>query len=388
MSDGRSTDRLDSIDLLRGVVIVLMALDHARDFFSPFPYSPEDLSQASAALFWTRWVTHVCAPVFVLLAGLGAGLSALRRGSTEGLSAFLLSRGLWLIVLELTLSNLAWLSYFQGYGFVQVLWVLGWSMIMLAGLIHLPRPLLLIGSLLLIVGHHLLDGIAAREMAAPWSYLWGLLHEQMWIPMGGSFGFSVIYPLLPWPAVMALGYWMAPVLARSEADRRRQLTQWGLALTGAFVVLRLINVYGDPSPWQANERGPLFTVLSVLNTTKYPPSLLFLLMTLGPALILLPWLERWRGRAAEALLTFGRVPLFFYLPHFYLLHAMAALYSQLRYGAIEWWIRSPQSWPEAYVPDLGLTYLAWIVAVLLMLPACRWFAGVKSRRRDWWLRYL
>lgn len=380
--------RLDSVDLLRGLVIAIMALDHVRDFFAPFPHAPEDLSQASAALFLTRWITHFCAPVFVLLAGLGTGLAEARKGDKRGLSAFLLKRGLWLIVLELTLSNIAWLSYWNGYGFVQVLWVLGWSMIMLAGLIHLPRRAVWTGSIVLLVGHHLLDGISARELEAPFSYLFGLLHQPMWVPMGGSFGFSIIYPLLPWPAIMAIGYLLAPVFGREAHARRRSLFRIGLLATGLFVALRLLNVYGDPSPWQVNDRGVAFTLLSFLNTTKYPVSLLFALMTLGPALLLLPALERWRGRVAEVFLTFGRVPLFFYVLHFYVIHLMAATYSQLRYGTVGWWVFPPSRWPEGYTPNLAVAYIVWLLVVLLFIPLCRWFAGVKARRRDWWLRYL
>lgn len=388
MTADEQRQRLASIDLLRGIVVVVMALDHCRDFFSPFPFAPEDLSQASPALFLTRWVTHFCAPVFVLLAGLGTGLAEAKAGDKRGLSAFLFQRGVWLIVLEFTLSNIAWLSYWNGYGFVQVLWALGWSMILLAGLVHLPRPALWVGSLTLLVGHHLLDGIQARELEAPLSYVWGVLHQPMWVPMGGSFGFSIIYPLLPWPAIMVLGYLMAPVFGRPPEARRRLLIRVGLLTTAAFVVLRMVNVYGDPSPWQVQERGALFTGLSFLNTTKYPVSLLFTLMTIGPAVLALPWLERWRGRFADFFLTFGRVPLFFYLLHFFAIHLMAAIYSQVRYGATGWWVFGPNRWPEGYTPNLVVTYLGWFAVLALFVPLCRWFGAVKSRRREWWIRFL
>ncbi len=380
--------RLQSIDLMRGGVIVLMALDHARDFFSPFPYAPEDLTQASAGLFLTRWITHFCAPIFVILAGVGAGLSEVKIGGKRRLSLFLLTRGIWLIVLELSIVNIAWLSYWNGYGFVQVLWALGWSMILLAGLIHLPRTLQWFFAGAMIAGHNLLDGISASSFEAPFDVLWGLFHQQMWVPMGNAFGFSIVYPLIPWPAIMLFGYLIAPLFTLAEGERRRRLRWLGLALIGGFFVLRLLNLYGDPKPWQVSDRGALFTLLSVLDTTKYPVSLLFVAMTLGPALLMLGSLERVRGRLAGMILVFGRVPLFFYLIHFFVAHGMAILYSQARFGASGWWILRPSRWPPGYEPNLGVTYLAWLCLLLMLFPLCRWFEGVKARRSEWWLRYL
>ncbi len=390
--------RIDSLDLLRGLVIVIMALDHVRDFFGPFPFQPEQLDQAPPMLFLTRWITHFCAPVFVLLAGTGSYLYGQRQG-LPALRRFLVTRGFWLIFLELTWMNLSWWSYPMGWGFVQVIWILGWSMVLLAGLVWLlekglDERWLLTASLLLVAGHNLLDGIRAQELARPLAYLWALLHQQAWLGVGDGFGFMVVYPLLPWPAVMALGYllgrWFtAPAAGGLGAgERQRRLLVLGIGSTVAFVLLRAWNLYGDPSPWIADDRGPLFTLLSFLNTTKYPPSLLFLLMTLGPALWLLPHLEAFRGKTAQFLLVFGRVPLFFYLIHFVVIHLLAVGYSQLRYGEVYWWQQAPQNWPESYRPSLLLVYGVWLLVVALHYPLCKWFAGVKRRRRESWIRYL
>jgi len=382
--------RLDSIDLLRGLVIVLMALDHARDFFGPGTHLPENLDQASAALFLTRWVTHFCAPVFVLLAGLGTALYAARPGRTKAeVSRFLWTRGLWLILLEVTISNLAWLSFVvSGYLFLQVIWVIGVSMILLALLVWLPRWAIATFALVSIAGHNLLDGVSPQDFEGFSRHLFGLLHARHWIPTGESFGIFIIYPLLPWPGVMALGYLLGPLFQWEQGARRKALVLLGGAATVSFVLLRWLNGYGDPSAWESQARGPLFTVLDFLNTTKYPPSLAFLLMTLGPALILLAFLENARGKLAGTLIVFGRVPLFFYLPHFYVLHLGAILWGQLRYGEVFWWLGNPSGFPPDYQQSLPLVYGAWILTVLLMLPLCRWFAGVKARRSEWWLRYL
>jgi uncharacterized membrane protein len=374
--------------LLRGLVIVLMALDHVRDFFGPVPYLPENLGRASAGLFLTRWVTHFCAPVFVLLAGLGAALLEARGRSRAEVCRFLWTRGLWLIVVELTVVNLSWLLvYYSNILILQVIWILGVSMVALAGMIWLPRWAIATLSLILIVGHNLLDGVQPSDLGT-WAHLWGVLHARHYIPLAPGFGLFIIYPLIPWIGVMAMGY-LAGGLYRMEPDRRRRwLSGLGAALTIAFVVLRLFNVYGDPQPWAVQERGPLFTFLSFLNTTKYPASLLFLLMTLGPALWILPRLEAAGGRLARFFVLFGRVPFFFYVIHLPLVHLLATAWSQWRYGSAGWWFSLAQPWPASYVPTLGSTYAAWILIVLMLFPACVWFNGLKRRSRHPFLRYL
>lgn len=373
-----------------------MGLDHVRDFFGPTPFPPEDLSQASAALFLTRWVTHFCAPVFVFLAGLGAALYQANGRSRSETARFLCTRGLFLIVLELTVINVSWLSFWNGYLFIQVIWVIGASMIALAGLLYLPRMAILAVSVVMIAGHNLLDGIRPDAFGSL-GWLWSVLHVRNWIPLGDGFGMIVIYPLVPWIGVMSLGYLLGPVFALSAQERRRRLVTWGAVLTLLFLALRAVNVYGDPSPWQANERGAVFTLLSFLNTTKYPASLDFLLMTLGPALLVLPALEAFRGRLAQAFVVFGRVPLFFYVVHIPVIHLSAVVFSKLYYGVvgpesgvpwIGWFLQGPQAAPPGYEQNLWLVWGVWIVVTVALYWPCKWYAHLKRTRENPIYSYL
>jgi uncharacterized membrane protein len=384
--------RLDSVDLLRGLVIVIMALDHARDFFTPLQIDPTgstDLSQAAASLFFTRWITHFCAPVFVFLAGTSAFLYQARGRSRAEVSRFLLTRGIWLVVLELTVVRWAWdfnFNYTTEMLFVQVIWVIGVSMIVLAGLIYLPLRAVAAVGIAMILGHNLLDGITPQSLG-DWGPLWTILHVQAAIPLGGGQVFVVVYPMIPWIGVMAAGYAFGTLLLRPEQERRRRLLLLGVGLTLAFLVIRAVNVYGDPAPWTVREAAGR-TVLSFLNTTKYPPSLQFLLMTLGPAIAVLPLFERFTGPVARALIVFGRVPLFFYVLHLYLIHALALTVGTLAgfdpRSFLHIWLKNPDGWGYG----LPVVYLVWVGVVLALYPACRWFAGVKARRRDAWLSYV
>jgi len=379
------TQRVDSIDILRGLVMVVMALDHTRDFFGPYGFAPENLDRTTPLLFFTRWITHFCAPVFVFLAGTSAHLYGRRRDRST-LSRFLFTRGCWLIVVELVIVNLSWAQcFYANFWFVQVIWAIGWSMICLAGLIFLPRPALAAFSVAMIAGHNLLDGIAAPD--GPWGHLWGILHVPHWIPIGGT-GVYVVYPLIPWIGVMALGYLFGGSVTMEPERRRRIWLIAGLSASALFVVVRFAGLYGDPRAWAAQERGSLFTVMSFLNTTKYPPSLLFLLMTLGPALVALSALDRSRVRIVRLFTTYGRVPFFFYVLHIPLLHLMAIVWSLARYGEIGHWTRPASAWPSGYEPSLIVVYVVWVIAVLALYPACRWFGALKQRRRDWWVSYL
>jgi uncharacterized membrane protein len=384
---GRS--RLDSVDLLRGLVIVIMALDHARDFFTSVPFDATDLTQTTAPLFLTRWITHFCAPVFVFLAGTSAFLYQARGKSRGQASRFLLTRGLWLVVLELTVVRWAWMfnfDYTNELLFVQVIWVIGISMIALAALIHLPLGAVAAIGAVMIAGHNLLDGVTPESLG-PWGPLWILLHVQTAIPLRGDQVLFVIYPLVPWIGVMAVGYAFGRLLQRPTEERRRVLVMLGGALTLGFVALRALNFYGDPAPW-SGQGSVGRTVLSFLNTTKYPPSLLFLLMTLGPAIALLPLFERLRGPVARAVTVFGRVPLFFYVLHLALIHALALLVGTLAGFDPRSFLRVWMFLPDEWGYGLPVVYLVWVGVVLALYPACRWFAGVKARRRDAWLSYL
>jgi uncharacterized membrane protein len=388
MSTSTPVRRIESIDLLRGIVIVLMALDHARDFFGPTRFRPEDLDNTSVMLFFTRWVTHFCAPVFVFLAGTGAALWAAKGQLRRDVARFLVSRGIWLIVLELLVVNTSWLQfYYNGFVFVQVIWVLGWSMIVLAALIYLPRTAVVGIGLALCLGHNLLDPIQARSLGQL-ALLWGLIHQPHWQPLTDGLALLVIYPLVPWVGVMALGYAFGDLFKLAPSVRHRRMLWIGLACVVAFAILRSLNVYGEPNAWAPHERGPVYSFLSFLNTEKYPPSLLFLLMTLGPAILAIPVLEKARGPLSRLFVTFGRVPLFFYLIHIPVLHVLGFVWLSTRYDRWMAWYGGQAQWPADYQARLLEIYLGWSVVTLGLYFVCRWFAEVKRRRSDWWLRYL
>ncbi|MDD3762993.1 MAG: heparan-alpha-glucosaminide N-acetyltransferase domain-containing protein [Nevskiales bacterium] len=383
--------RLNSIDRLRGLVIVIMALDHARDMLTA---PTTDFATAAVPLFLTRWITHLCAPTFMLLAGIGAYLYGAQRAMRAGVAdarrdvaRFLLSRGVWLVCVELTAVSFAW-NFNLGPGYVlplQVIWALGLSMVALAGLIWLPRSLLAGLALLMIVGHNALDAIQPAAAEAPW--WWLLLHVQGQLPWPSTPTVFVVYPLLPWVGVMALGYALGPAFEGDQPMRARLLVWFGVAVAALFLIVRGANLYGDPRPWSG--AGDAAAVLvDFLNTTKYPPSLQYLLMTLGPALILLGWLERARGVWADALMVIGRVPFFFYVLHLYVIHTLALAlgaaqgFAPARIAVIFFQL------PQEYGLGLGMVYLFWAGIVLALYPACLWFAALKARHRVWWLRYL
>lgn len=376
--------RVQGIDLLRGLVIVLMALDHVRDFWSPTPFRPEDLSQATPELFFTRWITHFCAPTFVLLAGVSAWLQREARGmGARELARFLVSRGAWLVVLELAVVNPSWDFDFGGFTFLQVIWAIGCGMIVLGGLVLGPRWLPLAFGLVVVLGHNLLDPIVPADLgrAAP---LWTLLHESG--PTWG--GIYAAYPLLPWLGVIALGYGVAPWLAGARrVDRRIVLA--GALMCLAFVALRLGNGYGNEQPFIPDPRGIGWSALAALNVQKYPPSLQYLLMTLGPALVMLVVLERLRGRWLQPFAVFGRVPLFFYLIHVPVIALTASTWALATHGQIVNFFAGPGGVPADYEPSLLRAYLAWIGIVLALYPLCAWYDRYKRAHPEKrWLRYL
>jgi uncharacterized membrane protein len=379
--------RLDGIDFLRGLVMAIMVLDHARDYFGSSSMNPRDVHDAG--LFLTRWITHYCAPIFVFLAGVSAFLYAGRGRSRRDVARFLLTRGIWLILIELTLVRFAW-TFNVSYDFVllQVIWAIGCSMVALAGLIFLPRWALVAFSVAAIAGHNMLDGIDARSFGS-FSWLWTLLHAPSSLHPTASTEVLVLYPLVPWIAVMAAGYALGPVFQRNESERRRALLALGTAVVVGFVVLRVTNLYGDSQAW--SWQGDLLaTLLSFINCEKYPPSLLYLAMTLGPGLLLLAWFSSARNAVTRAIVTIGRVPFLFYVAHIMLLHAMAVVVASLTIGDTDWLFRGLPflSKPDGYGLSLPAIYVLWIAALVLLYPVSRWFAAVKQRRKDWWLSYL
>lgn len=378
-------ERARSIDTLRGAVMVLMVLDHARDFFVSLPVEPTDLARTTAPLFFTRFITHYCAPVFVLLAGTGAQLHAQKRG-LAATRRFLWTRGLWMIVLELTFVRFAWIpDPFYRFSVLQVIWALGWAMLALSALTWLPFPAIVATGAVIALGHNALDPIDQLPLPRGEWGPWHFLHQP------GAFHWGTrriyeAYPVLPWVGVMALGFGLGKLFTLQGDARVRALARIGCAATLAFILLRASNWYGDASEWHVQARGASFTLMSFLNCTKYPPSLCYLLMTLGPALLVLAALERWSPRVLAPLDVFGRVPLFFYLAHLYLLRFTAAPIAYARFGASA--LEPPPG--HAGNPGFGLwgAYAAWACAILVLYPLCRWYARKKSASHSVWLSYL
>jgi uncharacterized membrane protein len=445
--------RLDSIDLLRGLVMVIMALDHVRDYFSnALLVDPVNLNQTTAPLFLTRWITHFCAPTFVFLSGTGAFLYGLRGRSRGELSWFLFSRGLWLVFLEITVVRFAWnfnLAYRLDFG-GGVIHAIGWSMVGMAALIWLPVSTIAVFGLGMVCFHNLLDdkpasfvhlpewlwivlhqggGFPIRDMFPDWGWvqallgrtgLEGLLAGQGLAPDGGALplSFGTGYCILPWLGVMACGYAFGTIYLLEPQRRKKQLLGLGLGLIAAFIALRLTNLYGDrefppgtpdytlgknPGPW-VKQDSFLFTIFSFVNCQKYPPSLLYLLVTLGPAITALALFERRPGPLGRFFVVYGRVPLFYYLLHLFLIHGLMvgldywrfgySPYRNLSFGLLSQQYKkslepgNPPFLPPGYGYSLPIVYLVWIGLVLFLFPLCYWYAGVKRRSKSAWLSYL
>jgi uncharacterized membrane protein len=381
--------RIASIDILRGIVMVIMALDHTRDYFSDYHYNPTDLSHAGTALFFTRWITHFCAPIFIFLAGTSAFLSLSKGKTKPQASMFLLTRGIWLIILELTIVRFGWqfnLEY--QHMFVQVIWAIGWSMVALSLLVFLPRALILAFGLLLIFGHNAFDYMHAADYGsnAVW---WNIFHEFGLVDFGNGVTMLVIYPLIPWIGVMAAGYCFGAIVKKEEQERNKWLYGIGIAAIVLFILLRATNIYGDPFPWQ--QQGAWWrTVLSFINCNKYPPSLLYLLMTIGPAIALLPILDKMRNAAGRFFTVFGRVPLFYYILHIYLIHAMALIGGMLLHVPYEYFTDTNKAFgpKPGWGFSLPVVYVAWLSAIAVLYLPCRWFMYIKLNHKKWWLSYL
>ena len=398
--------RITEIDMLRGLVIVLMVLDHARDylFSGSFSGNPLDPATTTPWLYATRWITHLCAPTFVLLAGVSAYLQHAKGKAPAQLSLLLCTRGLWLIVLELTVIGFGWSFSVPWLPFMQVIWAIGWSMIVLAGLIWLPRMAVLAIGLVIVCGHNLLDPITPQQLGS-FGMLWQVLHTGGPVFVGQQPVALLAYPLLPWFGVIACGYGMGALFLQERGQRDRTIMLLGLGMLAAFLVLRGFELYGDPAPGQ--NFGPFGAgaswrdqptlgaqIMAFMNVQKYPPSLQFLLATLGIVFSLWPLLARFRGPLASVFNTFGSVPFFFYVLHIYLVHVVAIIANAAAgrdvRGMFNYMVNGFTGSP--LVQELGFSlpwvYVGWLVVLALLYPLCLWFQGVKARRRDWWLSYL
>jgi uncharacterized membrane protein len=396
-----SAGRIDAIDILRGLVMVIMALDHTRDYFSHLRFEPENLARTWGALFFTRWITHFCAPLFFFLAGTGAFFYGRRRTASE-LSRFLWTRGLWLIVLEFTAVGFAW-AFQYPFGIFGVIWALGASMVLMAAAVRLPVRWLAALSVLVIVTHDLFDHMRPAQFGS-FGWVWKLLHVRGFVQLPFNIPEFVLFPIIPWVAVMGAGYAFGTVFALEPEKRQKITLRLGTVLTLAFILLRATNIYGNPpaglggvsqGDWHIQPTIEK-TVILFFDVEKYPPSLQFLLMTIGPSLLLLSWLDKRSTRhlmspTESALLIYGRVPLFFYVLHIYLIHALAVAMALLFHQPFHWLLQGAfflNDIPFGYGHNLPFIYLMWIAAVAILYLPCRWWADLKKRRKDWWLSYL
>ena len=405
-----ATHRIQSIDVLRGIVMVIMALDHTRDFFhkiivntgAELALDPTNMETTTPELFFTRWITHFCAPIFVFLTGTSAWLMGQRKSRKE-LSLFLIKRGFWLILVELIIISLAW-TFNPLYNFFifQVIWAIGISMIILGLLVNLSLKVILGLGLIIVFGHNLLD-FPSINTGLKGGFLADLVYFSNFSfyafdPTGensflASRGLMIVYAFLPWTGLMLLGYSFGKLYGKGFDPLRRKkiLLIMGSVLIGLFFILRVINVYGDPLPWSEQPRGLRITILSFLNANKYPASLIFICMTIGPGMILLALLENWKNWFTRIMNVFGRVPLFYYILHFYLLHILVVIVFYLSgYGAKD--IVTPNNPFLFKPPDFGFplwgVYMVWLFVVIVLYPLCKRYDQYKSTHKKWWLSYL
>ncbi len=394
--------RVQSIDVLRGIVMVIMALDHVRDFLykadvgnaAAVATDPTNLHTTTPALFFTRWITHFCAPVFVFLSGTSAFLIGQRRTKKE-LSSFLIKRGFWLILVELFIITLAWTFDPLYHLFIlQVIWAIGVSMVILGLMVRLPFAVILVTGILIVFGHNLLDYPSLNtnlkgSILADIAYFGQFSIHRLF----DNHFFIVVYAFLPWTGIMLLGYCFGYFYTTkfSTEGRRKLLVRIGFALIFLFIILRYTNFYGDPVPWSSQPRGPIYTFLSFLNVNKYPPSLLFICITLGPALIVLTFLERVQNRFTSIMNIYGRVPMFYYIIHFYIIHTFVVILFFVT-GHTSKDIVTPNN-PFLFRPsDLGFgllgVYLVWLFVVIILYPLCKQYDRYKTSHTNWWLRYI
>ena len=389
--------RIESLDILRGLVMIIMALDHARDYTNTgYMFSdPTNLETTTPILFFTRWITHFCAPIFVFLAGTSAFLYGQKNASKNHLSKFLFTRGLWLVFIELTLVNFAWTFDFTlSVHIFQVIWAIGICMIILAALIHLPRKILLIIGLLIVFGHNLLDGIT-QQGSEPMSLLWYYVHQfNFQVINDGNGMLAIAYPFMPWLGIMILGYCFGHFYKKGFdlQIRKKWLLGLGFGAIILFFVLRFINIYGDLAPWSSQDSST-YSVLSFFNVTKYPPSLIYTLMTIGPALLFLYAIESVKNKFTNIMLVFGRVPFFYYILHLYLIHVLGMIGLIILGEDWQELVLTVERFKTGYLFNIGfdlwVSYLVWFLVVLILYPICKKYMRYKRDNKDkWWLSYL
>ena len=391
MSQPKKVERFIALDVLRGLTMVIMALDHSRDFFALnwIYYAPTDINLTNLEVFFTRWITHFAAPTFMFLAGIGLFFASKRR-SKDQLAALAISRGLWLIFLELTLVGFFWSfnSEFLTHPKVAVLFAIGVSMISVGVLIYLPKFLIALIAVTMILGHNLFDSVSPQDFGE-YAWVWMLLHSPGNFYVG-DIEVRVVYPFIPWIGVMALGYIFGPVTQLARKERKKIFLMSGLGLLLFGFILRFLNLYGDNATWHSYDNIEQ-TIISFFNFTKYPPSLIYLSVLIGMAMVLMSLLDRDLKSWANPLKVFGQVPFFFYVLHIPLLHLAGILFAYYHFSDASWLFGAPLGKsPEqySYGSELLPTYIAWIAAVIILYYPSKWFASLKQTRKDWWLSYL
>jgi uncharacterized membrane protein len=377
-------ERVETVDILRGFIMVIMALDHVREYFGPTPFRPEDVSQTTVSLFFTRWITHICAPIFLLLSGVSAYLYCRKHGSKKT-SHFLRTRGVWLMLLEIVVFSfvLQW-----GYPMIllSIIWAIGWSMLILSICIRLPKKIILIVAVSIIVLHNLLPIVTPNSIV---TIISGILHNTPFIFNIGKLPILAAYTVFPWAAVMMLGFAIGPSLVEKAQLRNKRWLYVGSIMMGLFIIIRTINSYGDPFPWNIEDRGIVYTALSFINLNKYPASFLFLLLTLGIGALLWYYFNSQQNRLVELLKVYGRVPFFYFLLHFVIISSVSYLWSKLSFNKpYNLSFMTPADWPAAYEPNLIRVYLSWILVVALLFYPCKWFGKIKTGSKFWWISYL
>jgi uncharacterized membrane protein len=395
----RRSYRIESIDVLRGLVMIIMALDHTRDFFHQPAMVDDPLNFATTTpiLFFTRWITHFCAPVFVFLAGTSAFFQSARKSTSE-LSKFLISRGLWLVLIEVVVINFA-VTFDPNYTTIglQTIWSIGISMIILGFAIWMPFSAVLTLGLIIVFGHNALD-FYEKQFPANHTYtmFYSFLHRPGLYPLGGGHFLLIFYPVLSWAGLMMLGYCFGKLFTKYQgAERRKVLTRLGVGIILFFITLRATNVYGDASHWSV-QKNALFTVMSFVNTVKYPPSLLYMCMTIGPAILFVAWAANVKNGFTKFIKVYGRVPFFYYVLHFTLIHLLSMGAFFMRGHTFAQGIHGPSEGPNApfnfLIPGEGyslwVVYLVWMFVFVSLYPLCKWFSDYKQTHKQWWLSYL